>query len=463
MAAKPPGRAFHNTLNKTLNKSRDPRAGLQKPIDHSQRSQLHQGHFVFSDPMTHQQWMKATDAGAMKPRSLRLRAVDKAIKNWSSANKDSLPGLQFALTNWMVHKKDWKSSIRNQHNAVEILKQQAFKGYVGGAGQYPVWLPNLSVREMNALAFQIGSATDLFDRYFLKDGEPLEMKLKWAGVATEAAATGRTLYSDLKKSTSQTKPETSSSFTHDGQVVKNSIANLVGANDLQDKYLNDPWVIAQFKAEFGKSATEIASEIADMVPVLSSITGGVKVVVGWGKAAQKTYAIKTFGDKKANVQAGDMRTAYTTFMKLVKKDAAKAVAGAVKDTVKLILDTSTQGGAAVGTGPAKSLGKVAAKLFTFGLQVKEQYEFNRIVKSADKADRKKLLEKCPFAACMLLANSGTSDILSFGAYMFGSLRWQDDVDSLINTVVAPVQKKASAYAKEYPFVIPGFNRTALIT
>ena len=44
-----------------------------------------------------------------------------------------------------------------------------------------------------------------------------------------------------------------------------------------------------------------------------------------------------------------------------------------------------------------------------------------------------------YAVSMLLANSQTSDILSFGAYQFGSLRWEDDVDSLIDSIVKPVK------------------------
>jgi hypothetical protein len=462
MASKPPGNPFRNQLNQALNKPRDPRAGLQKPVDHAARSQLHHKNFVFNDPMTHQQWMKATDGGRMKPRSLRLRSVDKAVRNWTPASKDSLPTLQFALTNWMVHKKDWKTSIRNQHNAVEILKQQAFKGFAGGGGQYPVWLPELSKAEMNALAFQIGASIDLFDRYFLRDGEPLTMELKWKVVAKEAAGEGRKLYGELKKS-SGGQQASSTSTAADSNSVKNAFANLLGANSLTDEYLSDPWVKAQFAAEFGRSATELVSDIADMVPVLSSLTGGVKTVVAWGKAGKKTYEIKSFGNKTAKIQAGDMRAAYGTFMGLVKKDAAKAVASAVQSTVKLILDSTTQGAAAAGTGPAKALGKLAARIFTFGLQVKEQYEFNRVVKSPDKSERKQLLAKSPFAACMLLAHAGTSDVLSFGAYMFGSLRWQDDVDTLIKSVVRPVQSKAKGFADEYPFTIPNFHGTKLIT
>ena len=462
MASKLPGNPFHNKLNQTLGQPRDPRAGFQKPVDHATRSQLHHKNFVFNDPMTHQQWMKATDGGPMKPRSLRLRSVDKAVKNWTSANKESLPKLQFALMNWMVHKKDWKTSIRNQNNGVEILKQQAFKGYAGGGGQYPVWLPQLSHGEMQALAFQISASIDLFDRYFLKDGTPLMMKLKWEEIAKEAKEEGKTLYQELKKSSSQ-QQSSSSSTAADSTTVKDAFANLLGANSLADEFLSDPWVKTQFVKEFGMGPAELASDIADMVPVLSSLTGGVKTIVAWGKAGKKTYEIKSFGDKMAKVQAGDMRAAYGTFMGLVKKDAAKAVASAVQSTVKLILDSTTQGASAAGTGPAKTLGKLAAKIFTFGLQVKEQYEFNRIVASPDKSARKKLLEKSPFAACMLLGHAGTSDVLSFGAYMFGSLRWQDDVSVLIDSVVRPVQKKAKGFADEYPFTIPNFHGTKLIT
>jgi hypothetical protein len=261
----------------------------------------------------------------------------------------------------------------------------------------------------------------------------------------------------------RSRSASSSSTAADSTTVKDAFANLLGANSLADEFLSDPWVKTQFVKEFGMGPAELASDIADMVPVLSSLTGGVKTIVAWGKAGKKTYEIKSFGDKMAKVQAGDMRAAYGTFMGLVKKDAAKAVASAVQSTVKLILDSTTQGASAAGTGPAKTLGKLAAKIFTFGLQVKEQYEFNRIVASPDKSARKKLLEKSPFAACMLLGHAGTSDVLSFGAYMFGSLRWQDDVSVLIDSVVRPVQKKAKGFADEYPFTIPNFHGTKLIT
>ena len=65
----PPGDPRQN-LERALQKPRDPRAGLQKPVDHAHHSQIQQGKFTFSNPMTHRQWMQATEAGIRHPRSL---------------------------------------------------------------------------------------------------------------------------------------------------------------------------------------------------------------------------------------------------------------------------------------------------------------------------------------------------------------------------------------------------------
>lgn len=455
----------HDRMIRGLRTPAHQRPGMRKPVNHDARSRLQHGKHSFSNPMTYQQWKKATEGGVRHPRSLRLRSVDKAIRNWTSTDRNSLPVLQFALMKWVASKRDWKASIRNRDGAVEILKQQAFMGYTGGNGQYPIWLPELGIEGMKALDFQIRSSQDLFDRYFLPRGLPLQMKLKLG----QAAKTGAECVKDLKKAAQGQKKDGSGRTSGSADAgarskVEAMIANLFGEADVAGLkgFLRDAWVVHQVQAEFGATVGSLIRDIADVMPVISTVKGAVDTIGAWGKAAKKTYEIKTFGDKKINIQAGDMRAAYGKFMTLVKKDAGKAVKDAATKTYKLIADSGSQGAASPATTLFNKLAKLAAKIFAFALQLREQHNFNRIIRSKSKEARRKLLTESPFAACMLLAHGNTSDVLSFGAYVFGRLTWMEDVEALIKNTVAPVQKRAKAYADEYPFTIAGFMGTKAV-
>src|SRR6188768_453591 len=86
--------------------------------------------------MTHKEWMKLTYGGITSIRSSKLKLVDAALEKY---HKEPTPAkldvLRQALMGWMGDKgANWKTSVRNGHNAVETLHKQ-----VMGLG------PNLAV------------------------------------------------------------------------------------------------------------------------------------------------------------------------------------------------------------------------------------------------------------------------------------------------------------------------------
>ena len=83
--------------------------------------------------MSHHDWLKLTDGGFTKPRSSELKVVDEALKRYHLGNGTPalLEALQGALLRWMqLQGQNWKSSVRNKHNAVDTLHKQV----IGVAG-----------------------------------------------------------------------------------------------------------------------------------------------------------------------------------------------------------------------------------------------------------------------------------------------------------------------------------------
>ncbi|MEW5772337.1 MAG: hypothetical protein AB1916_02325 [Thermodesulfobacteriota bacterium] len=80
--------------------------------------------------MTYKQWMDESALDWRRPRSARLKAVDKALKNHENSkySQDTLRKLRTAINEWIRWKgvDNWKHSARNKNGIVERLRLLAF-------------------------------------------------------------------------------------------------------------------------------------------------------------------------------------------------------------------------------------------------------------------------------------------------------------------------------------------------
>jgi len=79
-----------------------------------------------SQVMSHREWMKLTDGGALAARSPALKLLDAALLNHEKQpDPASKQALVKALHGWInAQGIGWKTSIRNRRNAVETLFRQ---------------------------------------------------------------------------------------------------------------------------------------------------------------------------------------------------------------------------------------------------------------------------------------------------------------------------------------------------
>ncbi|MBI5385825.1 MAG: hypothetical protein HZA90_14200 [Verrucomicrobia bacterium] len=385
---------------------------------------------------TYDDWIKNTALGWNQPRSSRLKKVDDALKAyWKAPGHQTQKAIRMALADWIRWKgPNWKKSERNKppRCIVEELYTNVFTGF-------PV---AVTPEEREALRY-------------LEEQRRLALQHLFAGKTVglrgfNAANEGRRALMDLKRATSNIKSVVTPVSTSNES--RNAITSMIG--DMFDNQTVQQ-ILPDLTTSFGGDV------IASVVPVLSQLTSGAKVLIAWGKVAKAKYNQYSNSSHAYAFQAGDPAAAFTALDRMLGRDvtasAVKASISTADFTAKALL-TLADGGTISGpvVGAATALANLTHKIFLFGREYQETKAANKILADPSKLDFH-LFEAKPLLGCYMICCSTLSDLINMSVYEFGRPGWMDEVESLKRNHIDPVRQKADAFIRNSPYTVNGLD------
>lgn len=201
-----------------------------------------------------------------------------------------------------------------------------------------------------------------------------------------------------------------------------------------------------------------AQHIADMLPFISLVSGGIKALVYGGIAVQKAYDQISFSRHGFAIEAGAPAAAFDAVQTLLARATANA-------TTKATIEAATLGANAA-LHAAKGAGSVlapvvkamnatanAVRVITmFAIQIRETLIIRRLLKKPAELDLT-IFTKAPLLGAYMLVGSNTSDLTALLFESFGQVNWQDEIQLLIKKHIHPVLDQCQSLIQSSPFII----------
>lgn len=385
-------------------------------------------------------WMEKTKLGAMKPRSTRLKRIDKALKEAHLLKSvRSYNELRSAINDWCRWKQDWKASERNKDHIVEILRIQAFAP----------GLPTAMTREEEqAWAEVLKSRKLVLQRHFT--GKRVKLKLTGAlSGAKDVATSVKSAHSSFKKVYDGAKQ----GFPAPDKVSLGA-AKTAAENFVKDDLLN---LKPEDLLHLG-DIPGIQDLATDFVPVLNLVIGGVKVIKKWADVAAAAHKRYQTEDRAYVIEKGDPAHAFNALVRMLKRDTKSKAIKAGSETAKFggqLAGTFADGGAV--TGPVIAAVNAAATLahtlFLLGREIKESRKANKLLADPANLDFR-IFEAYPLLGCYLIRCADLSDIIAMSTAQFGSGGWMDEIEKLKKSYIDPMIKSCDTFIDNSMFHIP---------
>jgi hypothetical protein len=453
----------------------------------------------------YQDWMRSTALGLSKPRSLALRAVDSALQEYEknernpSARSKKLSELRLALNEW-VHEKGsgWRNSERNKapgypisslYEALnsqpqftpadieafrhqDIMRRLRIKQIF--AGKKIVWRTfNAAVETKWALA-ELKSAS----RGHVKSDR---QAIREAKEQHDAASAERVTYSAGRYNAMRGVANSAGSAALDiASLVKNGagasadehdfgLAGTSGAGPAFHQMMSNMFgnanpreISAHLANTIGSGTTEIAHTV---LPIISNVTSGAKMLWAWGNAAKKRYDEWQTSTHSRAIAEGDMRAAFQALSLLLERQTSAALIQASIQTADFASRTAmtfVDFGAASGTliGAISTLSKMVHKLYLLGREYSETRHARTLLSDPGNLDCS-LFSAYPLMGCYMLVCSDLSEIVTLvrdeaieNGIRFGSDGWQYDVEFMKKNHIDPILEQAAGLIYRSPFAMP---------
>lgn len=447
-------------------------------------------------------WLNSTKL-SWKPRSSEMKAIDKAIDTYwkggaaaSAAAATNLRNIRLALEAWKKTKGSaWESSERNKPPAKPISALDQALKTAATAGLSPEEKAALDyiaqdrerrVRqifahaEINLRIMDIQNqirtvSNDLkgaVESGYKKDKEGAKRNQKQAAMHADAFKKGN---QKIVKEIRTVKTATTEAVTEVGALGKESakeaakaafsaqIAEIRAAlTELFGEPVRDVMgFLRQLLMENGMSSLlATAQKIADMLPLLSLISGGIKALVSAGTAVFRAYKQRSFGKHSFAIEPGAPAKAFEAVQVLLRRDTRDAIAKAAIDGAQFGANLALTAAHGVGSAlsPVVSAAGAAANairvIVMFAIKIRETLTIRRLLKSPQKLDAS-LFHKAPLLGAYMLVSSNTSDIVAFWYETFGANGWMDSVEEMVKKHIDPVLDTCSKYIQASPFIITG--------
>jgi hypothetical protein len=463
------------------------------------------------------EWLKQTDGGTFARRSDKLRALDKAIREYGAKpGIDTLNAIVDTMYIWIDEKgSTWQDTIRNKrYHAVENL----FKQVMGvrmvptdKAGLHAIRIKremNLvegmpyaekpqelskaekeAIKEINkhridvlkilfagatfnltfgskaAMAGKVAQAAKQIDKELgIYDRVASTSSVRVTAAPSRPSVPSAPVTSRIASTASSTARTVSSGVSRGASAVSNFIATAIpqAIKDLILDLFGRVASVEQIIMFVGRDI--IGQVVASVTPVLSTISSAADTIKSWGQVAIRAYRAYEIRDHAQGLIVGDATHAFDGLKRILDRELNTSLAEAAINTTALgakIGGTLLDGGAVTGpaVGVMAALAKLAKVIYDLGRDYKECMAANEIMRHPEKLDFT-IFNTCPVLGCYYLLNATTSDIINFVSSEIGSFGWMDTIERMVREHINPIREQARRIVLESRFDLTGVGSNA---
>jgi hypothetical protein len=412
--------------------------------------------------MSHKEWMKLTYGGVTAIRSGKLKQVDAALAAYHQApGEPALEALRKALMTWISDKgADWKTSVRNAHNAVDTLHKQI----MGGAG-----LAVVDVAARKAVEDEARQAMLLL--------------LRGAKITWKNEFRGR-LNSDLVKPHTDgfaaylpVKQFAASASTNKFGTAGNSVGLAMASKQLNDMRKGADagggvgGMISKLVSQVVPSGaqTEVLNAVrvlvpnfhaefaASVMPLAGILTAAGTTLWNTGNALHKHYGVTQARMHRERSLAGvEASSAIAALIQILERERNADIYSATVSVTELggkIAGLAIDGGTASNTaiGLAANIAKLLNIVRIVYRDVSEKNAANKLMATGQISID--IFETCPLLGCYLVCCLPTSALMSLIMERFGQTGWMDVAERTASHHVQPLREKARQVIAGHRFEI----------
>lgn len=385
-------------------------------------------------------WIAQTEL-RVRPRSSALKKLDAAIKVYDTAKSpDNVKAVRIAFAGWKRHNGDnWKASPRNKGPNFPFTN-------LAKAVYVDLKLPP---DEAAALKFWDDSRRRKVQTLFA--GKTVQLRVVFA--ASQVAMAHR----DLKQAVAGVRETGTSAIkaAAEPEVVK-AVNDMFGT---QIAMVRD--FAAQAAAETGAAAlAQTIEHVASMLPIISLVADGTKMLAQWGQAIYKGYKQYDASTHAFALDSGNAAAAFDAVRTLLARETANQVAKASITSAafgaNVALHAAKGAGAvlAPAVGAAKAAANAARVIAKFAIEYRETVLVNKVLKNPENLDLR-AFKVCPLLGAYMLACAETSDLVAMLFDEFGQSGWMEDMEQVIKKHIHPAQDQAADLVQSSPFIIGG--------
>lgn len=416
---------------------------------------------------TYDEWMKDTWS-LTSPRSAFLKVLDDAIKTYdSNKSPDNKAKVKTALDRWRFEQskqgKDWRTSVRNQKQAVSNLyravsdqDKRSFTKEEMDALKYIAQAQKLALAKQFATAEIRFKPTTLVGmaqgagtawQQFKTGTQSLK---QGASTAKGVYGAGKGVLGGVQQARKGISPAMAASAASHANfaVIRTKVVELCRAlcPDVDPNHV--------FSALHLGGVESFAADVAPFVGIISS---GGKAVIGWIGVAKKAYESVDLESRRHAFAPGDPEAAFDAVGELLDREIAASAAGATVKTAAFTgktLGTFADFGSVTGPviGLLELLATVLQAVVEYVRDFLECRKASKLLKTGPLDFR--LFVASPILGCYFLVIQDHSTIINFAVGDYGTPNFVFDVERLVRKI-DPVLSKARTYIRSSRLEIPG--------
>lgn len=424
-------------------------------------------------------WLAAT-AVPHRVRSRVLGDLDKAIeRHEKSPSPANVTRIRIALRAWIDTKgPGWEANERNRTRAISQLFETVT--------QLRVELPP---EERAALQFQIDAQKSLLYRNF----SGAHLVLRGFRPEVEVQNARQNLYGEMRRIDPTRVPDggrlaaPGASSVQVAQLdrgviavkgVQNSVGRArreaaaapkemadEGLQTILSQLFGGPITSAQDVALYvaqelgGGALVTTAQQVAEMLPVVSLVAGGVKALGQWSVAIYDLYQEIDVANQAWVLHPGAASAALGGMQRLLRREtnfaAGKATITSAGFAANVALHAAKGAGsvAAPVVGATVAAAQAARVVALFAMQVREAVLMHKALKNPAKMNFK-VFRKCPLLGCYMLVGASDSELLAILWDEFGQAGYMEEMVKLVEPLKS-LQETAAGLIASSPFEIAG--------
>lgn len=410
--------------------------------------------------MSHAEWMKLTDGGRLSMRSGPLKKVDSALAAYHRTPNDAKLGeLRSAFMNWIEDRgSDWRSSVRNRHNAVDTLRRHIFEP--SEQPKLPVALQEEPRQQMLLLlrGAKVTWKNEFRNKLNFELVKPNSANFAPKLLVRQFATSGAT--NKIGLAANARGVVSASQTLHGGGGGESAAQGIVNK-------LIAEIVPAEFRLEVtGALETLLPSFMGEFVAAVTPYAGLLSAAGGtlWNttSAVRKHYGVVKSRTHRDRSLAGlEVTAAINAVIRILERERNADIYSASVSALELggkVGGVLADGGTAtnVAIGLAANVAKLLNIVRIVYRDVREKNQANRMMAKGEISIE--IFETCPLVGAYLVCCLPTSALMSLIFNRFGQAGWMDLAERTHRRHLEPLRDNARAVIKAHRFEIRSLAR-----